>query len=179
MTMVENQTLVKPVQSDEDVHNSSESFVPSRVICVPIDGSKDSDYAVHWALDNLVNPDKDQIILLNVRPYNFSSSLAFGPAAAFADYSADLSADDANRAQSHTLLLQAAKAVKEKGVHVRAIAMKGDAREELVFKIEQLKPTFVVVGNRGLGQIARAILGSVSDYLVHHLHVPVLITRHP
>ena len=31
----------------------------------------------------------------------------------------------------------------------------------------------VIMGTRGQGLIRRTILGSVSDYVVHHAHIPV------
>ncbi len=55
--------------------------------------------------------------------------------------------------------------------------MRGDAREELVFKTDQLKPSMFVIGSRGLGAIKRAFLGSVSDYCVHHCKCPVIVPR--
>jgi nucleotide-binding universal stress UspA family protein len=33
----------------------------------------------------------------------------------------------------------------------------------------------VVIGRRGLGGIRRALLGSISDYVVHHAGVPVIV----
>lgn len=33
----------------------------------------------------------------------------------------------------------------------------------------------VVLGSRGLGAVRRTFLGSVSDYVVHHCHVPVCV----
>lgn len=33
----------------------------------------------------------------------------------------------------------------------------------------------VVLGQRGLGAFRRTILGSVSDYIIHHLHIPAII----
>ena len=60
---------------------------------------------------------------------------------------------------------------------VRGIALRGDARDEIAHKVEELKADMLVVGSRGLSAIKRAFLGSVSDYLVHHLHVPVIVTR--
>ena len=33
----------------------------------------------------------------------------------------------------------------------------------------------IVIGQRGLGVIRRTFLGSVSDYVVHHAHIPTII----
>ena len=35
--------------------------------------------------------------------------------------------------------------------------------------------TCIVLGNRGLGAFRRTILGSVSDHVIHHSRVPVLL----
>lgn len=37
----------------------------------------------------------------------------------------------------------------------------------------------VVMGSRGLGTINRALVGSVSDYCLHHAHVPVSVVPPP
>ena len=37
--------------------------------------------------------------------------------------------------------------------------------------------TMIVIGTRGLSSVRRTILGSVSDYVVQHVHCPVLICR--
>lgn len=39
------------------------------------------------------------------------------------------------------------------------------------------KIDFIVIGTRGLGTIRRTILGSVSDYVIHHAHCPVIVCR--
>lgn len=87
--------------------------------------------------------------------------------------------EEGNKKVSHELLIEAARKVKANNLHVRAIALRGDAREELVYKILELKADVVVIGSRGLGSFKRAFLGSVSDYLLHHLEVPVIVTRKP
>ena len=33
----------------------------------------------------------------------------------------------------------------------------------------------IVVGSRGMGTVRRTILGSTSDYIIHHAHVPVVV----
>ena len=40
------------------------------------------------------------------------------------------------------------------------------------------KAELIVMGTRGLGTVRRTILGSVSDYVLHHVHCPILIYRH-
>ena len=42
----------------------------------------------------------------------------------------------------------------------------------------EIKADMVVMGTRGLGTVRRTILGSVSDYVLHHVHIPVIICRH-
>ena len=49
--------------------------------------------------------------------------------------------------------------------------------EGILHMAQEVKADLVVTGTRGLGKIRRTLLGSVSDYLVHHSHVPVLVCR--
>lgn len=37
------------------------------------------------------------------------------------------------------------------------------------------KATTIVMGQRGLGVIRRTLIGSNSDYVVHHSHLPTII----
>ena len=49
---------------------------------------------------------------------------------------------------------------------------------EYIVKVAQTeKATVIIMGTRGLGKIRRTILGSVSDYVIHHANCPVLICR--
>ena len=41
--------------------------------------------------------------------------------------------------------------------------------------IKEAKPKFVVTGTRGVGVIRRTILGSTSDFILHHVCCPVVI----
>ena len=49
--------------------------------------------------------------------------------------------------------------------------------EALIEVAKKEKVNQIVMGTRGLGTIRRTILGSVSDYVLHHAHCTVTICR--
>lgn len=50
--------------------------------------------------------------------------------------------------------------------------------EMIVAAAKEFNATMIAMGTRGMGKIRRTILGSVSDYVVHHAHCPVLVCRY-
>lgn len=85
--------------------------------------------------------------------------------------------EEQNRSHSHALLRKAAAELKQRNFAVKAISLRGDAREELTRKIEELNVDLLVIGSRGLGAIKRIFVGSTSDHLVHHAHCPVILVK--
>ena len=59
--------------------------------------------------------------------------------------------------------------------HIRE---EGDAGYRLCHIAHDKGVNMIVMGTRGLGTVRRTILGSVSDYVLHHAHCPVIICRH-
>ena len=49
--------------------------------------------------------------------------------------------------------------------------------ELLVQMAGEERAIMIVIGSRGQGKMRRTILGSVSDYVLHHAHCPVFICR--
>lgn len=68
---------------------------------------------------------------------------------------------------------------KELGVESADIQIKTSDKPEhsIVDTADKLKVTYIVSGSRGMGVIRRTILGSTSDFILHHAHCPVLICR--
>ncbi|XP_048740930.2 universal stress protein Sll1388-like [Ostrea edulis] len=50
--------------------------------------------------------------------------------------------------------------------------------EGIINVAKEVDATMIVTGSRGHGKIRRTLLGSVSDYLIHHADIPVLVCRH-
>jgi hypothetical protein len=49
---------------------------------------------------------------------------------------------------------------------------------EVICRIaEEENAAMIVTGTRGMGKVRRTILGSVSDFLVHHAYCPVVVCR--
>ena len=53
----------------------------------------------------------------------------------------------------------------------------GRPGEALVEAAMTLGADLVVIGCRGMGTLRRTIMGSVSDYVVNHCHVPTVVCR--
>ncbi|CAJ0752025.1 6522_t:CDS:2, partial [Entrophospora sp. SA101] len=81
------------------------------------------------------------------------------------------------RISSHTLLQEYAAKLKSHNFACKAIAMRGDARDEIVRKVGELNAEALILGNRGLGALKRTLLGSVSDYCTHNCHCTVIIVK--
>ncbi|CAA3017804.1 universal stress PHOS32 [Olea europaea subsp. europaea] len=53
----------------------------------------------------------------------------------------------------------------------------GDAREKICESVESIPLECLVIGNRGLGKIKRAIMGSVSNYVVNNATCPITVVK--
>ena len=62
------------------------------------------------------------------------------------------------------------------GGKVKSVA--GKPGEVIVHVADEEKAEFIVCGSRGKGTLRRTLLGSISDYVLHHAHIPVVVCRH-
>jgi nucleotide-binding universal stress UspA family protein len=80
----------------------------------------------------------------------------------------------ARQTEGETVLAGAAQALDMPKAETRLV--QGDAARALCEVAEQLSARAIIIGSRGRGGVARALLGSVSDYVVRNAPCPVLIT---
>ncbi|KAJ4979929.1 hypothetical protein NE237_010709 [Protea cynaroides] len=165
-------------------------------VMVAIDESEGSFHALQWVLDHLFflpssssageaaeaestqNHEQGMLILLHVQRLFVNYYVPAGPGI----YVTPVVLDSVKKSQeqnSAELLARALKLCKERQVKAEAMIVDGEPKEMICQAAEQIRPTLLVVGSRGLGMIKRAFLGSVSDYCAHHAKWPILIVKPP
>lgn len=63
-------------------------------------------------------------------------------------------------------------------LHGKVKEVSGSPRTEILRVAEEENVNMIVTGSRGMGTVKRTLMGSVSDHVLHHSHVPVLVCRH-
>ena len=135
-------------------------------ILVAVDGSEPSMKGARMAAD-LAQATGSTMILAYV----------VVPVALPADFygMASVQIEDQLRKDGETFLEQATRTFP--GVNLERKLLSGPAAEALADAAEAMGADLVVVGSRGRGAMARVLLGSVADRLVHICKKPVLVVR--
>ena len=79
--------------------------------------------------------------------------------------------------QGKVLLDQTIKALGDFGIEATSALVRGDAATEIIEYANQNQIDLIVAGSRGLSQMRRLLLGSLSRKLVHYAGCSVLIVK--
>lgn len=137
-------------------------------ILVATDGSPSSTEAVAFGVE-LASEHETELIFVHVVPtLDVVPATGFGMGGAFPHEPSD---------HDHVLLDEAAAVASEHGVVSTTAMLRGDTVDEIVAYADSHDVDLIVVGSRGRGAIAGALLGSVSRGLLGESKRPVLIVR--
>ena len=76
------------------------------------------------------------------------------------------------------ILDEAAGQIAGLGLKVTSDVLEGPPAEAILRLADTGQFDLIVMGSRGFGQVEGLLLGSVSDRVLHHARVPVMIVRH-
>lgn len=138
-------------------------------VIVATDGSADARMAAQWLADFPLPPDTHVLLVAVVNvpasPLDIPTVTAFNEA---------LVAEAREGAQ------ELLPVFKTRFASVETRVLTGDPRDEIVQLAQDWAADLIVVGARGLGAVATALLGSVSLALARHAPCAVLVVRpHP
>jgi nucleotide-binding universal stress UspA family protein len=148
--------------------------MPLNTVLVAVDGSDTSLDAARAGLALLA--DDTPVVIVTVVETS-DPTLVTGAGMAGGVMSADELdvLDDARLAEGEASLAAATGSLGRPGAE--ALVVRGDAGSALCDLARERNASAIVMGSRGRGGIKRALLGSVSDYVVRNAPCPVIITR--
>jgi nucleotide-binding universal stress UspA family protein len=143
------------------------SIFPTTIL-LATDGSREAGLAARTAVDLAASTGSELHVVTAGRMF---------PAAAYEAYNEAM--DGLLRQEARHVLEEEVRKIEEAGGTVaRAHVRMDDRRDEAIVRLaEEIGAGLIVMGNRGLGGVRRALMGSVSDSVVRHAHCPVLIVR--
>lgn len=138
-------------------------------ILLPVDGSELALEAVRFAIRMVKGGLKADAVLANVQePANLYEVLVVH----------DPEIIDRASAQAGLHALQGAKALlDESGLEYECEVAKGDPAHTIVEISERFECDLIVMGARGISSVRSAMMGSVSNEVLHASSVPVMIVK--
>jgi nucleotide-binding universal stress UspA family protein len=137
----------------------------AETVLVGCDGSPNSMVALRWAIE-FASPGGTVVVawVWDTTP------LAVGADAFFFPDASDLAAE-----RFHHLVDTVADQARVAGVTLEREFIRGTPRSALAAHADDVDVDLVTVGARGHGAIGAALLGSVSTWLLHHVHRPIAV----
>jgi nucleotide-binding universal stress UspA family protein len=155
-------------------------------ILIVTDGSVHSEQAMRF-LGQFPVPELSEVHALHVLPPMPSPALiarswpagseSMAPVPSFE--SEEMLAKQAEEEERHgnALLAESVATLGNYGIEAKSVLLRGDAATEIIVYAEQNEIGLIVAGSRGLSQMRRLLLGSLSRKLVHYAGCSVMIVK--
>ncbi|XP_064650394.1 uncharacterized protein LOC135501901 [Lineus longissimus] len=163
-----------PQAEKESEHNT---------ILIAVDKSTHSDYAFDYYMSNIHRPEDTILLIHCFEAHQVAAQMSgggLGPSALGplpADHYKGLVEEQKSNMKNLEHHYQEKMRKQDFPVkHKFHVIEHGNSPgSSIVLAAESAKASLIVMGTRGLDLLRRTILGSVSDYVVHHAGTPVLI----
>lgn len=145
-----------------------------KTVLIAMDGSRHAIHALEWYMEHLALM-SDKVIIA----YCAESSTGLSPTMLMAGNPIVIQQVAKHQEEEVNKVLDTLdKLAKMHKIHHKIELLYGSPGEAVIQFAEQQNVDMIVTGSRGHGLIRRTIMGSVSDYIVHHCRVPVLICKY-
>ncbi|CAH1780851.1 unnamed protein product [Owenia fusiformis] len=143
----------------------------TRTVVLPVDLSDHAEAAFDWFVDH-IHKEGDNVIIL------FSQDCTIPSSTFYQQRNVEVFQNIIKTAKEN-----AKELVNKYNAKLKTTKMKGKVEcifdsvpgQGIVKFAKENQASLVVMGSRGLGAVRRTILGSVSDYVLHHSHCPIVI----
>jgi len=151
-------------------------------ILIATDGSDEALHAANF-LYELVNPAtvRQITVLAVIHPLEstpFFSGVAMGGGALLSEETWN-SLNQSLEQNANDAAARTRDALARLTANIAVVVRTGSPAEEITDAAKALGADLIVMGSRGLGGVRSALLGSVSDRVLHLAHCPVLVVRPP
>ena len=146
-------------------------------VVIAVDGSEIAEQTFKYYIDHFHKPD-NEVIIVHESEQPPLPTVTFHHGASFpADEIARVMTEhNKKRAEIENIYT-----VKCNQLHLKfkiyAESTNHKPGPSILKKTEEVGASLIVMGSRGLGIVRRTMLGSVSDYVLHHSKIPVFIYR--
>ncbi len=137
-------------------------------ILVPVDGSKESICACKWAC-TVAQGTGAAIYLLHVVDLNLKMT-------SFDRVSMSGYIPESIKKQGEELLADYRRHMPQE-LAINLLLEAGSPHQTIVNIAEQIEPDWIIMGSRGASNIKEIVMGSVSQYVLHHVSCPVMIVK--
>jgi nucleotide-binding universal stress UspA family protein len=145
-------------------------------ILYPTDGSDNSKKALDYVV-NLARQFQSEVVVLccyHLSVYEMAG-IAYGPYGENVPLYLNEEQEKYYLKLYEGILNEVETELRTKGIRAKTILERGDLSTTIINTIETEKCDLTVMASRGLGTIKSFLLGSVSNYVIHHSKCPVLL----
>ncbi|CAH3187680.1 unnamed protein product [Porites evermanni] len=139
-----------------------------RTVAIAVDSSDYSEQAFNWYKEHVYH-DGDQLVLIH--SHELQSPVLLETIAT-EGWKREVEKHDQFIKDLEKKYRRKCKPLK---IEAKIIVQPGPPGQVICRVAMEQDATLIVMGCRGEGTVRRTILGSVSDYVIHHTHIPVLV----
>ncbi|CEG63298.1 hypothetical protein CU097_004512 [Rhizopus azygosporus] len=142
----------------------------SRTFMVATDLANYSDYALDWAIENLMD-DGDEIIVLRVLTADLSENRVY--------VQQTLRKEEQQSKERASVVMNRIMTASGPDMKISAVIefVIGKVQETIQNMISVYQPSMLIVGTRGMSELKGMFINSVSKYCLQHSPIPVVVVR--